>query len=148
MKFQGTIEINRPVETVTRLFADPKYLGSYQEGFVRKELESGVAREDGAVSKMYYQQGKHEMVLTETIVANRLPERFEAFYHHKHMDNTLKCSFTALPEGGTRYHTEVEYTRIDWVMPKLFALLFPGMYKKPARRWLENFKTFVESHEG
>ncbi len=143
MKFTGSIEINKPLELVAKLFADPNHLGEYQEGFEKKELVSGNAGEEGAVSKMYYKQGKHEMELTETILSNHLPNSFEAFYHHKHMDNTMKCTFTDLG-GKTRYETEVEYTRINWVMPRLIAILFPSMYRKPARRWMHNFKLFVE----
>lgn len=130
---------------VTSYFANPTYLKEYQEGFVKKELESGNEGEDGAISKMYYQNKNYEMKLTETIISNQLPNSFEAFYHHKHMDNTMKCTFKSLEDGSTQYDTEVEYTRINWVMPKLMSILFPGMYKKPARRWLENFKRFVES---
>ena len=144
MKFSGTIDINQPVEKVAAFFADPTYLKEYQEGFEKKELLEGEAGKEGAVSKMYYKNGKHEMVLTETIVSNNLPHSFEAFYHHKHMDNTMKCTFTSLDNGMTRYVTEVEYTRINWVLPRLIAILFPGMYKKPAQRWLDNFKEFVE----
>ncbi len=144
MKFKGSIDINKPVDVVAKFFADPQYLGEYQEGFVRKELVSGTAGEDGAVSKMYYKLGKQEMELTETITSNQLPSTFEASYHHKHMDNTMKCTFIALSENQTRYETEVEYTRINWIVPRLMAILFPGMYKKPAQRWMNNFKIFVE----
>ncbi|MCR9253370.1 MAG: hypothetical protein NXI20_23350 [bacterium] len=145
MKFKGSIIVNKPLEMVTSYFANPTYLKEYQEGFVKKELESGNEGEDGAISKMYYQNKNYEMKLTETIISNQLPNSFEAFYHHKHMDNTMKCTFKSLEDGSTQYDTEVEYTRINWVMPKLMSILFPGMYKKPARRWLENFKRFVES---
>ncbi|WP_421763125.1 SRPBCC family protein [Ekhidna sp.] len=144
MKFSGSIDINQSQEKVADFFADPAYLKEYQEGFEKKELLEGEAGKEGAVSKMYYKNGNHEMVLTETITKNDLPHSFEAFYHHKHMDNTMKCTFTKLRDGQTRYATEVVYTRIDWVMPRLISILFPGMYKKPARRWMENFKSFVE----
>ncbi|MCE7992992.1 MAG: SRPBCC family protein [Roseivirga sp.] len=144
MKFTGTIDIDKPKEVVASFFANPEYLGEYQEGFLRKQLVSGTAGQDGAISKMYYQMGKGEMELTETITSNRLPEVFEGHYHHKHMDNTMKCTFTALSENRTRYDTEIEYTRINWLMPRLMAILFPGMYKKPAQRWMNNFKEFVE----
>lgn len=144
MKFKGSIDIDKPLEVVTKYFADPAYLGEYQEGFVKKVLESGDAGKDGAVSKMYYKNDKYDMELTETITANKLPSSFEAYYHHKHMDNTMKCNFIALSENKTRYESEVEYTRINWVMPRLMAILFPGMYKKPAQRWMNNFKEFVE----
>lgn len=147
MKFEGQIDIDQSIDVVTKYFADPQYLGEYQEGFVKKELEEGTSGENGAVSKMYYENGKHKMVLTETIIKNNLPDSFEAFYHHQHMDNTLKCEFQKLGENKTRYITKVDYTRIDWFMPRLIAILFPGMYKKPAQKWLENFKRFAESQE-
>lgn len=144
MKFSGSIDIDKPQHVVAAFFADPQHLGEYQEGFLRKELVSGTAGQDGAVSKMYYQMGKGEMELTETITSNQLPEVFEGHYHHKHMDNTMKCRFIALSDNKTRYTSEIEYTRINWVMPRLMAMLFPGMFRKPAQRWMNNFKEFVE----
>ncbi|WP_281986590.1 SRPBCC family protein [Aquimarina aggregata] len=144
MKYKGSIDINQPLAIVTALFADSKNLVKYQDGFQKKELIKGTEGQDGTVSKLYYKSDKHEMELTETIIANRLPHTFEAFYHHKHMDNTMKTTFTALSDEQTRYETEVEYTRINWVMPKLIAILFPSMYRKPGERWMKNFKTFAE----
>jgi hypothetical protein len=132
---------------VARLFADPANLKEYQDGFKRKELISGESGKNGAVSKMYYDDGKRKMELTETITSNNLPDSFEAFYHHKHMDNTMKCNFTALDENSTRYDYEFEYTRIDWVMPKLMAVLFPGMYRKHGDKWMQQFKEFVERND-
>ena len=132
---------------VARLFADPANLKEYQDGFQRKELISGESGKNGAVSKMFYDDGKRKMELTETITSNNLPHSFEAFYHHKHMDNTMKCNFTALDENSTRYDYEFEYTRIDWVLPKLMAILFPGMYRKHGDKWMQQFKEFVEGND-
>jgi len=106
-----------------------------------------VASKEGTISKMYYKHGKQEMELTETIISNKLPDTFEAFYHHKHMDNTMKCTFTALDDSTTRYETEVVYTRINWFLPKIIALLFPSMYRKPAEKWMHNFKDFAENYK-
>ncbi|MEM8900784.1 MAG: SRPBCC family protein [Bacteroidota bacterium] len=144
MKHSGAIIIEKPIELVTKLFVDPAYLGEYQDGFVKKELESGTAGEAGAVSKMYYKYGKRDMVLTETITANNLPESFEAFYHHKHMDNTMVCRFIPIDKNTTRYEYAYDYTRMNWVMPKLIAILFPGVYRKQGDKWMNQFKEFVE----
>ncbi len=144
MKIKGSIDINRPQSKVAELFADPDYLKEYQDGFQKKELVSGQMGQEGAVSKMYYKYGKRDMELTETITANRLPDSFEATYHHKHMDNTMKCTFVPLDDNRTRYEYEFEYTRINWVMPKLMAVLFPGMYRKQGEKWMRQFKEFVE----
>jgi hypothetical protein len=145
MKFTGSIDIHKPLAEVTGLFADPNNLHHWQDGFVNKILLSGEAGVEGAVSKMYYSMGKRKMELTETVIDNQLPHSFKAHYHHVHMDNTMKCTFTAIDESTTRYETEVEYTRINWVIPKLMAILFPGMYRKQGEKWMKNFKTFVEA---
>lgn len=143
MKYKGAIEINKPVELVTRLFADPGNLKEYQDGFIRKELISGGPGEKGTVSKMYYKYGKHDMVLIETIVSNNLPDAFEAFYHHKHMDNTWNCKFIDLGLNKTRYEYEFEYVRMS-LIPRLMAIIFPGMYRKQGEKWMKQFKEFVE----
>lgn len=146
MKFTCTIEIHKPKSLAAELFADPKYLKEYQDTFISKELLSGKAGEDGAVSKMLYKMGKGEMELTETIIENKLPDSFYAEYHHKHMDNTMLCTFEALNENTTRYNSEIHYTVFRGFVPKLMAFLFPGMFKKQVDKWLVNFKKFVEKN--
>lgn len=144
MKHQGTLIIDKPRETVVAIFMNPDYNSQYQDGFVKKELVKGMANQEKAISKMYYKYGNRDMILTETVVRNALPNSFEAFYHHKHMDNTMKCTFTEIAPGKTRYNYEYEYTRIDWFMPKLMAILFPGIYRKQGDKWMRQFKEFVE----
>ena len=84
------------------------------------------------------------MILTETVTENNLPNSFEASYYHKHMDNTMKCTFTEINENQTRYEYEFEYTRINWFLPKLMAILFPSMYRKQGEKWMQQFKVFAE----
>lgn len=144
MKFTGTVDVDRPIQQVADLFADPSNLVHYQDGFLRKELVSGSEGQTGAVSKMYYDNRGREMVLTETIVANDLPHSFEATYEHTHMDNTMKTTFTALGDTSTRYDVEGEYTALRGFMPNLMARVFPGLFTKQAQKWLDNFKAYAE----
>lgn len=144
MKIKGSIDINKPQSVVAELFADPAHMGEYQDGFLRKELISGDMGQEEAVSKIYYQYGKHEMELTETITLNQLPDRFEAHYHHVHMDNTMVGVFVSIDDHTTRYEYEFEYTRFNWVMPRLIAILFPGVYRRQVEKWMRQFKAFVE----
>ncbi|MEM7104946.1 MAG: SRPBCC family protein [Bacteroidota bacterium] len=145
MKYSGQIDIDKPLEIVTSFFADSKNLKKWQDGFQKKELLSGKELEDGTVSKMYYQYGDKDMTLIETIISNQLPNSFEATYQHKHMDNTMKCTFTAIGKNKTRYAYEYEYTRMSWIMPRLMAILFPGMYRKQGEKWMQQLKTSVEN---
>lgn len=144
MKYNGSIEIAKSRDEVVKYFTDPQYLGEYQDGFIKKNHISGDLGKDGAVSMMYYKYGKRDMELTETIITNRLPESFESSYHHIHMDNSMKCKFIELDENNTRYEYEFEYTRINWIMPKLMAILFPWVYRKQGEKWIQQFKDFVE----
>ncbi|WP_338733276.1 SRPBCC family protein [Mangrovimonas cancribranchiae] len=143
--FEGYIDINKPQKEVSKIFANPDNLIHYQDGFVKKELIRGEAGKAGAVSKMYYKYGKRDMVLTETIVKNELPNTFIANYHHKHMDNSLTSEFVVLNENKTRYKYYGSYTRISWVIPKLIAIFYPKLYRKQAEKWMTQFKNYVES---
>ena len=144
MKYKGYIDINKPQNKVADLFSNPKNNKEYQDGFLKKELISGQSGKDGAVSKMYYKFGKRDMELTETIIANRLPDSYEAFYHHPHMDNIMKCHFLPLNDNRTRYEYEFEYTRVSWILPKIMVTLFPAMFRKQGEKWVTQFKEFVE----
>lgn len=147
MKFTCSVIVNQPIDKVAKLFADPANLKEYQEGFVSKTLVSGVEGQAGAVSKMYYQTGKRSMEIEETILSNDLPASFTGSYHHKHMDNFMKSSFTALSEDQTRYEAEIEYTAFRGFVPKAMGFLFPGIFKKQVQKWLDNFKVFAENGE-
>ena len=144
MKFTCTVNIDQPRDKVVQLFVDPENLKEYQDGFLGKELLEGQAGQAGAISKMLYKQGKGQMELIETIIDNSLPNLFLAKYHHKHMDNVMKCRFVALNDNQTRYEYEYEYTRINWILPKLMAIVFPGMYRRQGEKWMKQFKEFAE----
>ena len=144
MKFKSSIEIHKSREKVVQYFMDVDCLKEYQDGFIKKELVKGVAGEDGTVSKMYYKHRNRDMLITETITNNNLPNSFEAHYHHIHMDNTMKCSFKEVSSDKTRYEYEFEYTRVNWLLPKLIAILFPSMFRKQVEKWMKQFKEFVE----
>ena len=144
MKFICSVDINKPISVVSAFFKNPKYLGEYQEGFLRKELISGKENSKGAISKIYYKIGKGEMLLTETILKNELPNSFLAFYHHKHTENTMQTTFISIDENTTRYEAEINYSAFKGYMVKLMKFLFPSMFKKQVQKWLNNFKLFVE----
>ncbi len=145
MKFKGFIDILKPRELVVKLFQDPDNLGEWQDGFQKIEHVSGEKGAKGSVSMLYYVINNRPLELKETIVENNLPDTFEAFYEHKHMDNTMKCSFSELSDSSTRYNYEFEYTRFSGFMPKMMSIFFPGMFKKQGEKWMKQFKRFVES---
>jgi hypothetical protein len=144
MKFESSVDIQAPIGAVTALFNNPDNFKAWQDGFVSYEHISGTPRTTGAVAKVTYINRKHKIVLTETIQAMNLPTELTALYEHEHMVNTMTNSFTELPGQMTRYTTGVGYVKYIGFLPKLMALLMPGMAKKHNQKWIENFKAFAE----
>ena len=144
MNFTCSVTINKPRKIVVDFFANPDFLGEYQEGFIKKVLIFGEVGKENTVSKMYYKMGKGEMELTETILKNDLLDIFLAQYHHKHTDNTMQSSFIVLDENTTQYDAEIHYTAFRGFVVKVMAFLFPSFFKKQVQKWLTNFKVFVE----
>jgi len=144
MKFTCTVIIEKPINQVVEFFINPDNLKEYQDGFLGKELVSGKPAQVGTVSKIFYQQGKRKMEITETVTSNNLPHEFSGFYHHIHMDNTMTNRFTSLSENRTQYDAEIEYTVLRGFMVKMVAFLFPRMFKKQVQKWLDQFKEFAE----
>ena len=143
MKFTCSIDINAPIEKVVKLWEDPANLKYWQDGFVSIETVSGTPGAAGAKSKITFQNGKRKIELTETIQVNNLPAEKSALYEHPHMDNTMSNRFTDLGGGKTRFSVEGEYIRLSFI-PKIMSKISPGVFTKPAQKWLDNFNRFVE----
>jgi hypothetical protein len=145
MKFKCSTTINLPLERTVELFNKKEHCYKWQDGLQRIELIDGIEGQEGAKSKMHFKNKKYEFDLIETILVNNLPEEMTGLYEHKHMDNTMTNSFTAIDSHTTRYDVFIEYIKFKSFMPKLMAFLMPGMFKKQTQKWLDQFKLFAES---
>jgi uncharacterized membrane protein len=146
MKFNCSVTINAPLDKVLDLFVDTENLKEWQDGFLGMEHLSGPPGEPGAKSRITYQAGKRKIDLIETIHVNNLPEEFTALYEAQTMVNTMTSRFVELEDGITRYDAFVEYSRFNGFMPKLMAMLMPGVFRKQTLKWLLQFRDFVESN--
>lgn len=143
MKFTCQVEINAPIEKVIELFDNPDNLKDWQDGFISYEHLNGTPGQKDAKSKLIYKAGRKTIELIETIITNKLPEEFTALYEAKQMVNTMTNRF--LPKGNnTLYVADIEYTQFNGLMLKLMIKLAPGMFRKQAQKWLDQFKDFVE----
>ncbi len=142
MKFTCFVDINQHIDTVVSIFSDPQHLKHVQEGFISKELISGIDWEKGAKSKMTYKK----LELIETIITNNLPDEFFALYEHKHMTNTMKVTFSPISDAETRYTSEIHYTQFNGVFIKMISKWFPNMFKKQVLKWMHLFKRYAENY--
>ena len=143
MKFICTVEIDKPKAEIVELFNNDTYLKDWQKGFVSKELISGVAGEKDAVSRIIFHNKKNVIELKETILNTDINEKY-ALYEHIYMTNTMKTNFIAVDANHTKINTEINYTKFNGLMPKLMAMLMPGMFRKQTQQMLDDFKAFAE----
>jgi uncharacterized membrane protein len=145
MKFTCTTEIDLPLQKTVSIFNNRDNLGKWQQGLVRDESISGHPGEPGSKSKLIFNTGKHIIELTETILLKNLPAEMTGLYEHIHMVNTMSSRFTPIKENKTRYDAEIVYTKFIGFMPKMMALLMPGIFKKQVQKTLDRFKAFAEN---
>lgn len=145
MKFTCTTEIDLPLQTTVDIFVNRDNLGKWQQGLISDEPISGTPGEVGSKSKLVFNTGKHIIELTETILKRNLPAELSGLYEHKHMVNTMSNRFTVSGENKTKYEADIEYTRFIGLIPKMMALLMPGIFKKQVQKTLDRFKVFAEA---
>lgn len=145
MELRNQIQINAPRDFVASYLRRSEHFDKWQDDFQSAMLLSGDRDQVGAQTRMLYKFGKSEMELLETIRDNNLPHSFEALYEHKHMDNTMLSTFEDLDGDKTIYSTQVNYIELKGLMIKIMAKLFSGKFKKGPEKWMQQFKSFVES---
>src|SRR5690606_29040652 len=143
MKFSVSIEIDKPLDDVIRLFDDPDNLYKWMEGLESFEHLDGVPGQIGARSRLRFKMGKREFEMIETITERDLPRSFEGTYDADGVVNVVRNKFEPLGDGRTLYTSENEFQFRGFM--KLVALVMPGAFRKQSMKYLEDFKRFAES---
>lgn len=144
MKFTCTVEINKPLAVVLKVWRDESKFSSWQDGFQSKEILSGSKGKEGSKSKIVLSQGNRKMELIETLKVDNLPVEHTVYVEHIHMNNYMTTSFKELTKDKTQYSCTVEYTKFNGFVPNLMARLFPSMFRKQVQKWLVQFKELTE----
>ena len=147
MKFTCSVTINKPRQQVVDLWQDPENLKHWQDGFVDFKHLEGDPGHIGAVSRMRYKIRNRDLELIETIQHIDLPNEMTAMYESKPMNNTMRNTFTMVNDTITRWDAEIHYTEMNGFVVKMMAALFPGMFKKQAQKWFDQFKAFAEEQK-
>lgn len=142
MKYKVEVEIDRPVDEVVNLFDNPDNYEKWMEGLQSYEHLSGEPGQPGAKTKMKFKIGKREIEMVETIVSRNLPSEYTVNYDAKNVHNVVINRFIPVENNRTKYLTENEFQFSGYM--KLFGLFMPGMFKKSSRKYLNDFKNFVE----
>ncbi len=142
MKYQQQITVNKPRKEVVAKFSDPDSLKHWQRGFIFMKPINGILGEEGSQNLLKYKMGKREVEMTETIIKNNLPDEFSATYEAEGVYNYQVNRFSPTMESTTLWTAENEFKFSGFM--KLFGWFMPWAFKKQSRKYMEDFKAFVE----
>lgn len=142
MKYKQEIMIKRPRNEVVEKFSNPENMKHWQRGFIFMKPINGELGAEGSQNLLKYKMGTREIEMKETILKNDLPIKFTATYEAKGVYNFQRNRFEDTPEKHTRWISENEF-RFSGFM-KLFGWVMPGAFKKQSRKYMEDFKAFIE----
>ncbi len=143
MQYSCAVEINKPIDEVIKQFDNNENMKIWMNGLQSFETIKGAQGEVGAVSKLIFLNGKRKTEMIETITEKNLPNSFAGKYEAKGIVNFVHNKFEVINEQTTLYSTENVFQMKG--MMKIMGWLMPGAFMKQSIKYLNNFKTFVES---
>jgi hypothetical protein len=143
MKYSVEVIIEKPRNEVVKKMDNIDNMKHWQKGLVSSEHISGTPSEVGAKMQLNYKMGKREMSLIETITKNNFPEEFFATYSTKGRQHIQENYFEETPEGFTKWLSKCEFQPSGFMM-KAMAFIMPGAFKKQSKKYMIDFKNFVE----
>jgi hypothetical protein len=144
MKYTIEIIIEKPRDEVINKLDNTENIKHWQRGLVSAEHLSGTPGEVGAKMKLSYKFGKRQMDLIETITKREFPKEFNATYDTKDMHNIQQNVFEETPEGLTKWISHCEFIPKSFVL-RIMTFLMPGAFKKQSKKYMVDFKSFVET---
>ena len=142
MKYEQKIVIDKPLNEVIEKFSDPDSLKHWQEGFIFMKPINGVLGEKGSQNLLKFKMNGREIEMTETILYNELPQKYEATYVAQGVFNQQANYFEEIEPGKTLWRTHNEF-RFSGFM-KAIGMLMPGAFKKQSKQFMTDFKAFAE----
>ena len=141
MKYQCSIHIPLPMETVAGLFQDPLKLSKWQEGFVALKPVEGELNENGSKIRLLYRLDGHVMDVMETVEENSLPNSFTAVYKSKDMQKRITSKFRTVDDETTRWDMDCELKFRG--AKAIFSPFYRESVKRKASTEMARFKLFA-----
>ena len=145
MNYKCEVTIDLPREAVIGLFKNLDYRDQWQSGLIRMERIEGKPFEVNAKHELYMQMGNREMIITETILEQHLPDYISAMYVSGGMENISTDEFISNRNHTTTYVSEQEFYS-NKLIHRFMLLFMPKLFKKQTQKTLDAFKAFCEGH--
>lgn len=142
MRYELELDINAPRDRVIQLF-DAGRLKEWQPSLVRYEQLSGQGmRGVGSQSKQLHRMGRREVEMLATVTVDNPPEQMSATYESGPVWNLIENWFE--DRGDVTHWTLASEFRCKGIFMNVMLRVFPGMFKKQTREYMQYFKDFVE----
>jgi len=145
MKYSHRITIDLPRRKVIELFDNKANMYKWQKGLQSVEHLSGQEGEVGSKSRLFYQMGKREMEMIETITKKDLPDEMHGTYSANGVHNVQQNYFKNIGQEQTEWQSDSEFKFKGFM--KLIYPLMKGAFKKQSFSFMKDFKEFAESSE-
>ena len=142
MKYSCEIDIEKSLDEVIEAFDSFENLAKWQPSLVSCEHLSGEVGQEGAKTKLVYDENGRKMEMTETIIKRNLPEEFSARYDAKGVSNPTSNYFSG-DNKGTHWKMVTDFQFTGFM--KVFAFFIRGAFPKSTLKQMNYFKQFVET---
>ncbi|MFP4479130.1 MAG: SRPBCC family protein [Candidatus Izemoplasmatales bacterium] len=135
LKYTCEIVINKDIHSVTKKMIDYESMKKWQKSLLTFKTIKGIPGQEKSLTKLYFD---NDMIMTETIEKNLLPNRLIQVYEVTGVWNRCVNDFLDL-KGQTKWILETEF-----IIKKDIDLPVDA-FKKKTLRAMEDFKDFIES---
>ncbi len=142
MKYSLTNTINKPLAEVAEKFGDPDGIKHWMEGLQKIERVSGTPGKTGAKSNFHFLHKNREMVISETILEENLPNQMKFSYDSAMGRNIVEICFESISDKEVK-QTSNTTMELKGGM-KIMGFLFKGMFKKQSLKYMTAFKEYAE----
>lgn len=143
MEYETEVEISASRARVVAVFVDPEALPKWQDSLVAFEpIGEADPWAVGGKSKQLHRMGSREVEMVQTITARDDPAYYAATFEADKVWNLVENWFEDRGDS-TVWKVRSEF-RCEGLFMRAMCFLFPGMFKKQTREFMEKFKAYVE----
>lgn len=143
MKYSTEVTIHLPREKVVELFDNHNNLYKWQAGFKSHSVLEGTPGQEGCRSELVYEGRRGDLVMTETVKQNHLPESYHVEYRSRGVYNEMRNRFEEAGPDRTLWRAENLF-RFRGLMA-LMAPFLKTAFRSNTILHMERFRTFAEN---
>lgn len=142
MKFHLETEIQKPIDEVVQLFTNRDLMSRWQPGLIHNEIKKGHS--ENRTYNLTYRIGRRNLVITETILEDSLPDHYLVKFRLKGIRNTVKHQFKPQEKNTTRWIAEYDYSfrGLMW----LISFNMNAGLEQQSKMIMRNFRSFAEKY--